>query len=287
MTNVDVTIDNKIEDNGISKYEVTADISKMLLAESASDLPYIAGLEESAKMLRSADVDLSVEYKKQEIEDFYIGVEQMERANFNVYDDGSEYTLFFVDEFGNEYPADIFKPDSENDMYRAGQEAAAAVSRAAVSTRAINTDVQSYDRVMARNYARNWALGRNPAYSDYTGYGGDCANFVSQCMYEGGMPTSSTWYKDSLIWIRAVDLHNYMVNNNYCFETYSKYKAYAGSIISWTSCQHVGLVDHNDTVTMTYCAHTNDRLSLSFKNFTDVKFAVSWWDSYTGTWNNG
>ena len=47
---------------------------------------------------------------------------------------------------------------------------------------------------------------------------------------------------------------------------------------------HVGMVDQNDTVTMTYCGHTNDRLSMSFKNSTGVEFHVPVWDSHTGSY---
>jgi hypothetical protein len=50
------------------------------------------------------------------------------------------------------------------------------------------------------------------------------------------------------------------------------------------------MVNANDTVTMTFCAHTNDRNSSSFKNWTgsteetDVKFFVPVWDSYAGAY---
>ena len=43
----------------------------------------------------------------------------------------------------------------------------------------------SYNRGNAAAYARRWALGRNPAYFDYQGIGGDCTNFVSQCLFAG------------------------------------------------------------------------------------------------------
>lgn len=42
-----------------------------------------------------------------------------------------------------------------------------------------------YNRDLAAAYARRWALGRNPAYFDFHGIGGDCTNFVSQCIYAG------------------------------------------------------------------------------------------------------
>ena len=50
------------------------------------------------------------------------------------------------------------------------------------------------------------------------------------------------------------------------------------------------MVDANDTVTMTYCSHTNDRKSSSFKSWTsanrdsDVKFFVPVWDSYANAY---
>lgn len=48
----------------------------------------------------------------------------------------------------------------------------------------------TYNRNGAIEYARTWWNGHNPAYPDYDNDGSsstsDCANFVSQCMYEGG-----------------------------------------------------------------------------------------------------
>ena len=47
-------------------------------------------------------------------------------------------------------------------------------------------------------YARRWALSRNPAYYDFDSLGGDCTNFVSQCIYAGGAVMNYTrdlgWY---------------------------------------------------------------------------------------------
>jgi len=42
-----------------------------------------------------------------------------------------------------------------------------------------------YDRESAVAYAKRWALSRNPQYFDFTEIGGDCTNFVSQCIYAG------------------------------------------------------------------------------------------------------
>jgi len=55
-----------------------------------------------------------------------------------------------------------------------------------------------YDRAKAVEYARRWALSRNPMFEDYTGIGGDCTNFVSQAIFAGTCVQNYTrdfgWY---------------------------------------------------------------------------------------------
>ena len=43
-----------------------------------------------------------------------------------------------------------------------------------------------FDRQKAVDYALTWALERNPKFYDFSLLGGDCTNFISQCMYYGG-----------------------------------------------------------------------------------------------------
>lgn len=59
-----------------------------------------------------------------------------------------------------------------------------------------------YDREEAVRYAEKWAFGRNPAYLDFSGLGGDCTNFVSQCVFAGAgvmnyKPTFGWFYRSS------------------------------------------------------------------------------------------
>lgn len=42
-----------------------------------------------------------------------------------------------------------------------------------------------YQRQKALDYAKKWALGRNPIYYNFDTVGGDCTSFISQCIYEG------------------------------------------------------------------------------------------------------
>jgi len=46
----------------------------------------------------------------------------------------------------------------------------------------------TYNRLAAVEYAKKWAFKRNPKYFDFTQLGGNCTNYVSQCLVAGGMP---------------------------------------------------------------------------------------------------
>lgn len=58
--------------------------------------------------------------------------------------------------------------------------------------------IKDYDRESAVRYAHEWAYRRNPAYYDYEKIGGDCTNFVSQCIFAGSGVMNYTktlgWY---------------------------------------------------------------------------------------------
>lgn len=59
-----------------------------------------------------------------------------------------------------------------------------------------------YNRTRAVAYAKKWALSRNPLFYDFAGVGGDCTNFVSQCIYAGcgvmnNTPTFGWYYVSS------------------------------------------------------------------------------------------
>ena len=59
-----------------------------------------------------------------------------------------------------------------------------------------------YSRQAAVDYARKWAFDRNPAYYNFDQIGGDCTNFVSQCLFAGWREMDFTptygWYYRSL-----------------------------------------------------------------------------------------
>lgn len=80
----------------------------------------------------------------------------------------------------------------------------------------------SFQRYDAVKYARQWAYKRNPAYLDFDFLGGDCTNFVSQCIYAGcGVmnytPTYGWYYITSenrtASWTGVNYLYEFLVNN--------------------------------------------------------------------------
>lgn len=80
-----------------------------------------------------------------------------------------------------------------------------------------------YNRGVAVAYARKWALGRNPAYYNFENIGGDCTNFVSQCIYAGAQTMNYTpitgWYYRSSYdrtasWTGVDYLYKFLVNNS-------------------------------------------------------------------------
>ncbi|MBQ3571404.1 MAG: amidase domain-containing protein, partial [Clostridia bacterium] len=45
--------------------------------------------------------------------------------------------------------------------------------------------VFDYNRQNAVEYAKKWALKRNPKYYNFDNIGGDCTSFASQCLFAG------------------------------------------------------------------------------------------------------
>lgn len=79
-----------------------------------------------------------------------------------------------------------------------------------------------YNREKAVSYAHSWAYGRNPAYYNFDKIGGDCTNFVSQCIFSGDAVMNYTpvlgWYylsvsKRSPSWTGVEFLYSFITKN--------------------------------------------------------------------------
>ncbi|MCI8331467.1 MAG: amidase domain-containing protein [Clostridiales bacterium] len=79
-----------------------------------------------------------------------------------------------------------------------------------------------YDREAAVAYAHEWAFKRNPRYLNFAGIGGDCTNFISQCLLAGGAPMNYEktfgWYYTNAsnrapAWTSVQYLYNFLVRD--------------------------------------------------------------------------
>lgn len=79
-----------------------------------------------------------------------------------------------------------------------------------------------YNANTAIAYARKWSLFRNPMYLDFTQLGGDCTNFISQCLFAGShimnfTPITGWYYKNgddrSASWTGVKFLHKFLTTN--------------------------------------------------------------------------
>lgn len=64
----------------------------------------------------------------------------------------------------------------------------------------VERTVSGYNPYSAIEYADQYATYYNNNYKDYTDYGGDCTNYVSQCLYSGGVSMNNTGSQSSGWW---------------------------------------------------------------------------------------
>lgn len=79
-----------------------------------------------------------------------------------------------------------------------------------------------YERERARAYAERYAFSQNPIFGNFRGIGGNCTNFVSQCVYAGSCKMNYTrtfgWYYISLqerapAWTGVEYFYNFITSN--------------------------------------------------------------------------
>lgn len=148
--------------------------------------------------------------------------------------------------------------------------------------------VFEYNRENAVNYAVLWAMGRNPKYYDFEEIGGDCTNFISQCLYAGSSKMNHPkWYYYSLnsrspSWNGVEFLHDFLVNNKGYGpfgEPCSMEELEVGDIIQLVNTK--AIFSHSLIVTsigkvpsfenIIVCAHTYDALNRPLYTYEFVK----------------
>lgn len=82
--------------------------------------------------------------------------------------------------------------------------------------------MSKYNRTNTYEYAKRWAYSRNPKYYNYDSIGGDCTNFISQCIFAGynrmNYNKNNGWYyingnNKSPSWTGVEFLYNFLLNN--------------------------------------------------------------------------
>ena len=79
-----------------------------------------------------------------------------------------------------------------------------------------------YNRQIAIEYAYKWWNNRNPQFFNFDSLGGDCTNFVSQCLYSGGIQMDFShpgWYYSNInnrspSWTGVEQFFEYATSNN-------------------------------------------------------------------------
>lgn len=122
-------------------------------------------------------------------------------------------------------------------------------------------------------YARRWAYSRNPVFYDFDHLGGDCTNFVSQCIYAEGAVMNYTpdlgWYYVSLgdrsaAWTGVEYFYRFIVSNKGrgpFGELTPLYNARSGDVIQLgneAGFYHSLYVLSNHGGMIYVAAHTND-----------------------------
>ncbi len=133
-----------------------------------------------------------------------------------------------------------------------------------------------YNRRRAVEYARRWALSRNPLFEDFSEIGGNCTNFVSQCIFAGApvmnyTPTFGWYYISSDMrapaWSGVDELYKFLTGVP---EFASNNKGYGPSA---TDARRAGTIEVGDIIQL---ANENGEFyhSLIISDFTDTDILV-------------
>ena len=149
-------------------------------------------------------------------------------------------------------------------------------------------NIKSYDRNTAINYAKKWALDRNPRYYNFDAVGGDCTSFVSQCLFAGSKKMNynfekgwyyNSGYDKSPSWSGVEFLYKFLTTNkNYGprGREVPQSEIQAGDIaqlsFSGNKFEHSLLII--DPTTLSVAAHTYDVLGkkISEYDFKKIRF---------------
>lgn len=257
-------------------------LTMCLKASSVYELPFIKGMISASDGSDAAEKAISAaaeEYAE------YIG----RTSDFNYQlkasylGDGSVSSVSSLN-FSEYLPLEQFYPESAAQMEAHGAERYQVTLE---NLRDMPPLTIPYYRIDARDYADTWTSqasvtmvcphGRtnldysyyNPAYSYYCHQ--DCANYISQAIAAGGIPSGGTiWYPGSAAWIGVENFFNFFYNTAEYWNASNYTNCNAGGIIINVNSNgvryHVNMCVHNDTVTKKYSAHNKDHRQQVYTN---------------------
>lgn len=149
--------------------------------------------------------------------------------------------------------------------------------------------IVKYNRLAAVEYAVRWALKRNPFYYDFENIGGDCTNFVSQCIFAGCKIMNYTkdtgWFYNSpssraAAWTSVDYLYHFLISNKGVGpigEISDLQHSQQGDIIQLSNgnyFHHSCIITGYNSAEPYVCAHTYDVLNKPLFNYVFDKMRV-------------
>ncbi len=149
--------------------------------------------------------------------------------------------------------------------------------------------VKEYQRDRAVMYARKYALVRNPLYATFAGIGGNCTNFISQCVLAGSCVMNFTpvygWFylstnRRSASWTGVDFFYDFMTQNTdvgpFAVE-YALEDAEIGDIIQLSNganYYHSLIITKIEDGEIYICANSNDALDRPLSSYDYVNLRV-------------
>ncbi len=147
--------------------------------------------------------------------------------------------------------------------------------------------IKEYNRIKAIEYARKYALSPNPNFYHFGGIGGDCTNFISQCLFAGGgqmnFDKNYGWYylnvnDRSPSWTSVAYLQRFLLRENGIgpFARISSIESLEeGDIIQLrqnpTHFNHTVIITRKVGNEIYVCAHSNDALDKSLASYSYIQ----------------
>lgn len=123
-----------------------------------------------------------------------------------------------------------------------------------------------YDYKKAVAYARKYALDYNKNYKSFADMGGDCTNFISQCLKAGNLKENILWKPYTYSWIRVNYLYNYLIDNTLAIDITNTKEFPPGSMLQFFNNEENAYA-HSVLITQAlpngdylYCCHSYDKL---------------------------